>query len=329
MTSYTDHIDDLIGKVLTREATAAEEEALRAWRQLDPANERYARQCETVFQQAQSTELLDSFNPDAAWQKVKGKISPGAKTVAFFSWPYRVAAGIALVVGVSYFWLTSEKPAPVVELVASSHVRTDTLPDGTTASLNKASQLVYTFDAKQNIRKVKLQGEAFFQVKHEEERTFLIETDDVFIRDIGTMFNVTAFPERETIEVMVTEGEVLFYSTHNPGLRLVAGETGIYHKPTQTFIKNEQTDTNRLAYSTQVFRFSNATVAEVIARVNEVYGARLALAREDIGYCTVTVGFDRETPQTIAEIMAETLDLIVTEKNGTFILSGKGCPKAE
>ncbi|MCU0420467.1 MAG: FecR domain-containing protein [Cyclobacteriaceae bacterium] len=327
MVAHTDSIDDLIGQVLTREASAAEEEALRAWRQLDPANETYFRQCETVFQHAADEKQLAMFDQERAWQKVKARIKPSARRVAF-PWPYRLAAGVALIAGVSYFW-RSQKPTPVVEWVATSQVRSDTLPDGTTASLNKASQLEYTFDARQNLRTVKLQGEAFFHVKHEAEKAFVIQADEVFIRDIGTQFNVTSFADRETIEVMVTEGEVLFYSAHNPGIQLVAGETGIYHKPTQTFAKKEQTDTNRLAYTTRVFRFSNAPVAEVIARVNEVYGARLALAHDTIGLCTVTVGFDRETPQTIAEIIAETLGLTVTEKDGLFVLSGKGCPPAE
>lgn len=328
MTAYTDRIDDLIGKVLTHEASAAEVGELHAWRQQDAANEKYYRQCEAVFQKAASQEQQSLFDSDKAWRHVKGQIKPKAKGVTI-PLPYRVAAGIAVVVAASYFWLTSEKPQPVMELVASSQVRTDTLPDGTTTSLNKASQLAYTFDAKKNVRKVQLQGEAFFHVKHEEQKAFIIETGEVFIKDVGTQFNVTAFPERETIEVIVTEGEVVFYTARHPGIHLAAGETGIYHKPTQTFSKVGQTDTNRMAYTTRVFRFNNATVDEVIARVNDVYGPQIQLANDDIGHCTVTVGFDRETPQTIAEIVAETLNLTVTQKNGTFVLSGKGCPQVD
>jgi transmembrane sensor len=61
-------------------------------------------------------------------------------------------------------------------------------------------------------RKVKLSGEAFFSVKHEEEKPFVIEAEDVLVRDIGTEFNLKAYPDKDTIEIIVTQGEVQFYT---------------------------------------------------------------------------------------------------------------------
>jgi transmembrane sensor len=52
-----------------------------------------------------------------------------------------------------------------------TNTRQDTLPDGSTAFLNKKSELAYSYDAKAKSRKVKLKGEAYFSVKHDEDET--------------------------------------------------------------------------------------------------------------------------------------------------------------
>jgi transmembrane sensor len=40
----------------------------------------------------------------------------------------------------------------------------------------------------------------------------------VLVRDIGTEFNLKAYPEKDTIEILVTEGEVQFYTLYDSGL---------------------------------------------------------------------------------------------------------------
>lgn len=332
MVSPNEHMDDLIGKVLAREATASEKQEVEAWIHEHEDHARYFRQLQEVFDQAASPEIQALFDTDAAWQKVRHKIKPAGRQHWMNRIPlvYRVAAGIALIIGTGYllFPLISPDAVPT-ELAASSKIVNDTLPDGSLTSLNRSTKMVYTYDVKQKVRKVTLQGEAFFQVKHEEEKPFIIETQGVYIKDIGTQFNVMAFPESTIVEVMVTEGEVYFYSDTNTGIQLVAGQTGIYDKTSRTFTRQEVTDTNRLAYKTRIFRFNNTRVSEIIHQVNEVYGVSITLAQEEIGNCHITVNFDEETPQTIAEIIAETLDLVLDTSQGRLTLSGKGCPKPE
>ena len=99
-----------------------------------------------------------------------------------------------------------------MEVVSQKETKSDTLPDGSGVFLNKKTELAYTFDKKEKSHVVKLKGEAYFNIQHENDKNFIIDAAGVFIRDIGTSFNVKAYPEDNTVEVVVEEGKVMFYT---------------------------------------------------------------------------------------------------------------------
>ena len=175
------------------------------------------------------------------------------------------------------------------------------------------------------IRKLKLRGEGYFEVKHDEEQPFQIESGKVIIEDLGTAFNIKAYPESDSVEVMVSEGEVRFYTIENEGLHLMAGESGIYLKQTQEFFKVEKIDSNVLAYKTGVLNFNNADLKTVIGKINEVYRSKISLKNPAIEQCKITVSFKNEKLDTIVEVIAETLHLTVEREKNRIILDGMSC----
>ena len=199
------------------------------------------------------------------------------------------------------------------------------MPDGTTAFLNKKSSIVYEYSPRQKTRKVKLKGEGFFEVKHEEEKPFVIEVEEVRVRDIGTAFNVRAYPESDTVEVIVKTGEVQIYTAKNTGLDLKAGETGIYSKRLREFYRLEKIDTNALSYKTGVFSFNNTDLKSVIEKINAVYGSKIKLGNQGLAACRLTVSFHNDTLDTVVDVIAETLKLTMTRKGKEIVLNGPGC----
>jgi transmembrane sensor len=325
-------IDDLIGKVLAGEAVPEDQIQLQNWIRVSEANQNYFNQIKTIFDRAAANQVQVQFDADAAWGRMKRKLrgSKEGKTrsiLSFENWsPLRIAAGILFisVVGMfAYKWLNP----PTETFIAVSEKATvqDTLPDGSSAFLNKRSTISYEYNPKEKIRKVKLKGESFFDVKHEEERPFVIEAEEVLVRDIGTAFNVKAYPESDTVEVIVQSGEVQIYTVSNPGLYLTAGETGFYSKRLREFSKIVKADTNALAYKTGIFSFNNTDLKSLISKVNEVYDAHITLANPKLENCHITVSFNNDKLDTIVEVIAETLNLTVTRKEKEIFLDGTGC----
>jgi ferric-dicitrate binding protein FerR (iron transport regulator) len=328
---FENDIDDLIGKVLAGEGTTSEREQLEFWCNLHPDNRKYFDQTKTIFNNASTLQVKERFDSDAAWQKVRSQLQHSKKTTPSRTvqlWPaLRIAAGLALLVALGYWIYSTTQNVPIVtEVIADKTTAKDTLPDGTTAFLNKKSSITFAVDKKTGTRKVELKGEGFFEVKHEEEKPFVIEAEETIVRDLGTAFNVKAYPDQDTVEVVVQSGVVQFYTAHDPGINLSAGETGLYSKRTKSFTRLMRADTNVFAYKTGVFAFHSTDLRSVVDRINEVYDSQISLGSEKIGDCRLTVNFNNEQLDTIVEVIAETLSLQVERKNQKeIVLKGAGC----
>ncbi len=82
------------------------------------------------------------------------------------------------------------------------------LPDGTSVTLNAGSYLRYPRQFITDVRRIEMNGEAFFEVTRDEEKPFLIHTKDADVKVLGTSFNVKAFDMDEQLTVSVQTGKV-------------------------------------------------------------------------------------------------------------------------
>lgn len=322
-----DHIDDLIGKYLSGEASEQERTQVEEWVAISDSNKNQFNHFKLIFERAKLVKTTQAYDADKAWLRVKSKMAkPKIIRLQQYWNALRIAAVLLVTAGVGYIayqWMNV--PDQVITIVAQTEIVRDTLPDGSLAVLNKSSSLKYVYNTRSNQRKIALVGEAFFEVKHQEDKPFIIEANGVIIEDIGTTFNVSAFPDSPTIEVYVETGEVAFYTLKDTGLNLVAGETGVYHKANQSFARLLKTDTNRLAYKTGIFSFRNADLETIVKDLNSVYEAQIRLSSEAIKGCRLNVAFKNERLEDIVEIIAETLKLTVTREGEDYVLNGNGC----
>jgi ferric-dicitrate binding protein FerR (iron transport regulator) len=327
----SDHIDNLLGKYLAGEASSSERDEVEAWIVASPENQRYFNDLKFISERAGKIQNWQPFDTDAAWTRMKSRVAPQEpKTIHIpkkseFRIIWSIAASLVLVMAVAYILYTStRKPVQTLALHAVHTTVEDTLPDKSVAFLNKGTTLDYEYNPREKVRKLKLKGEAFFDVKHKEQQPFIIESDDVIIEDIGTTFNVKAYPGNPTVEVFVESGEVAFYTKENPGIHLLAGETGIYNKESKSFAKLVESDTNILSYKTRVFNFYNSDLGTVVESLNEVYETKIQL-RGNLKSCRLNVTFKNEPIESIAEIIAETLNLKITFSEKEILLEGSGC----
>jgi ferric-dicitrate binding protein FerR (iron transport regulator) len=96
------------------------------------------------------------------------------------------------------------------------------LPDGTKVWLNAGSRLSYDSDMlRKDIRAVTLSGEAFFDVAKDKDRCFVIHTDKIAIRVLGTAFNVKAYPRDKITETTLMRGSVELTVNNKPYQKIV------------------------------------------------------------------------------------------------------------
>ena len=96
------------------------------------------------------------------------------------------------------------------------------LPDGSKVWLNSDSKLFYSPKFGKRDRTVELEGEAFFDVEKNTALPFRVNTSEIVINVTGTMFNLKAYPEENTIETTLEEGEVIIEQKEGKGNNKVA-----------------------------------------------------------------------------------------------------------
>lgn len=323
-------IDVLISKLLSGEAGEEELKFLDSWEKFSVENKKYLEQSRALFAKAVSAGADSAFDTDAGWQKVKQKLAARQNVKAVVVkplWtPLRVAAAIAVVVSVTmlifrYF----REPVQQFALTTTDAAKQDTLPDGTVTFLNRKSSIAFEYNPRQKTRSVKLKGEGYFEVKHQEEKPFIIQAEELIVKDIGTSFNVKAWPESDTVEVAVQSGEVQIYTLRSAGIRLVASETGLYHKKSGGFSKRSRANPNALSYKTRNFNFDNTTLLEVVTALSDVYGNKITLKNPALVHCKLTVDFHGENIDTIISVISETLNLTTTVEGTEITLDGAAC----
>ena len=131
-----------------------------------------------------------------------------------FPHSWAVAASIVLLIAVGAgFWLRpTTLTAPAGERLAA------TLPDGSTVELNSGARLSYIRTFGGRTRTVRLTGEAFFDVAHDAQKPFIVETFNAAVTVLGTRFNVRAWPNDPTREttVVLEEGQIQLASVGAP-----------------------------------------------------------------------------------------------------------------
>ncbi|MCE3227368.1 MAG: hypothetical protein K0S32_1919 [Bacteroidetes bacterium] len=328
--NYSEHIDGLIAKLLSGEITPEENAALENWKAESEDNLRYFEQNKKLFMEIESMKTEQEVNVDKAWNKLEERLNEKEEAKVISIRPrftiYHAAAALAIIAVLAIlitFFMGGEQTTGLA-LVSSKNSVTSRLPDGSSVILNKNSEL--TYESGSNKREVKLKGEAYFDVVHNEDQPFVVTVNDITIKDIGTSFNVKAIEGTSTIEVMVESGEVHFYSKEDEGLKLVKGEKAVYSTIDRKFSKAFiSPGDNTTSYHSKVFRFKETPLHLVIQQLNDVYEMNIQLEDPALGNCMLSVTFNNEKPEAILSIIAETLNLEVVRSGKSITLKGEPC----
>ena len=144
-----------------------------------------------------------------------------------------------------------------------------TLPDGSTVWLNAGSTLFYpsVFDKE---RKVKLEGEGFFDVAKDAHKPFIVTAGDVEVKALGTQFNVYNYKKSGLLRTTLAEGSVLVYYTGKE-------KSGHLLEPNQQliidngeFILEKSIDKDELLWKDGIYSFKKERMHDIINKL-ELY----------------------------------------------------------
>ena len=154
------------------------------------------------------------------------------------------------------------------------------LPDGTVVNLNSSSKLVYPKIFEEEVRKVYLEGEAFFEVT-KSNKPFIVQTDQLNTKVLGTSFNINAFPDHEETSVSLVTGKVLMYSSEDVSQRLILkpGEKGKM-KGKARMIKTIFDPDQEIAWKDGILLLRDLPFKEALHRIEQWYGIEFVVVNQ-------------------------------------------------
>lgn len=84
------------------------------------------------------------------------------------------------------------------------------LADGTRIKMNSDSKLIFPHKFNGKERRVRLEGEALFDVEKDSEHPFIVETAKGDVHVLGTLFNINVYPDEDIVQTTLVEGRVVF-----------------------------------------------------------------------------------------------------------------------
>lgn len=333
-TNHSDNNEDLLGKYLAQEADADENALIEKWLQESEENQKELNDYTFLWNKTREFEEDKSqiVDVDAAWLKVRSKmgspkeakvisLKPAPKQNRFFTIGIAASITILLTVGVLAYLFRNPSPE-IISLKTTQNTLEQRLPDGSLVFLNANTILTYPEDFKGDMREINLSGEAFFDIKRDETKPFVIHANGSDVMVLGTSFNIRAYSKN--VEVSVETGKVEFKNKTKTTL-LIAGEKATFEVETDTIKKQLVLDKNAFAYKTKVFVFENSSLEHIAKVLEEGYHVSISLKNNRIKSCRLTTKFDNETLPDALNIIAETLNLTVSSKGERYIIDGQGC----
>lgn len=202
-----------------------------------------------------------------------------------------VMAGLGAVFRYLNFSLkTSAVIAKVVKETASGQKLTVRLPDGSIVQMNAESRLEYMegFTADRSVR---LSGEAFFNVKKNPDRPFVISTGDVKTTVLGTSFNINAYPEQNEIKVTVASGKVAVQA-EGKGVELRPGDQASYWEADHSITTRQVDVAHFLAWKRGILVFDGSSLVEVVSALERWYGVSIVLDLQGEDHCELRLTLD-------------------------------------
>ena len=325
MTPKKGNIDRIISRTLAGDASNKEQKELKDW--ILEEDEHYLEfkiLQESALKGFRERKLLNTDSTfDKIWKKgeAEKKVSHYKIGFSIFKTIAVSAAGLALILlsVFSYRQLVIKQeitqidgqPVMIEKFSPMGQISKVFLPDGSLIWLNADSKLQYSSNYGEKTRTVSLTGEAYFDVKQDTEKPFLVKSGNVAITATGTSFNVNTFYNTSDIEIVLDEGELTIenlFSSLIPGMplktTLIPGNKAVYSLRESLFDVSEiQNSYDYTCWKDGVLSFRHADFETVVNALERWYGVEFTWDGEPESGWNYTGAFNNEYLESVLKAL--------------------------
>ncbi len=256
---------------------------------------------------------------------------PGLK----ISWLLKISAAAAVLVVTAFFTVrffsNNSAKSSKTFLADYGERKNIQLPDGSDVTLNAGSKIEIFGDFGKSTRDVFLEGEAFFDVKHNEKLPFIVHTDAMDVKALGTAFNVKAYGNERTTETSLIRGlvEVTLKGNSNRSMLLYPNQKIKWEHPLAKKAAGKPLDSNNansdnkldsmvkklvvsgegaireVAWKENKLVFENELFVDVALLLERWYGVKIEFRDDAVRNYRLTGTFEKEDIHTVLDFLKE------------------------
>lgn len=277
--------------------------------------------------------------PESVSSRLKDKLNKNIglddnkiRTINLWRNIQKIAASVVIIglMGIA-FWKVREngqvepKATWTFTINDSDQIKMIKMPDGTSIWLNKGARLAYNNHFNQDFREVRLTGEAYFDVAHNPEKPFMVQTDKLTTTVLGTAFNIEAYPEESQIKIELVRGKVQVNKGKDPKYVLAPGEMLSYDKTNDNTSVETMQVKNAGMWTKGKLAFQQVPLLDALKRLEKNYHITIIYKggkHEEI--TNITGVYEQSRPEDILQTIVFAANLKVKKTNqSTYIISNK------
>lgn len=242
------------------------------------------------------------------------KVSP---RITVLNWSLRIA-GIIIIAVMIYWGVKGHRNYSLAETAtaqinAPAWTRASfSLPDGTTGWLNSNSSIEYNVNFLKE-RRIKLNGEAFFDVAHDAKKMFTVEAGDIIVKVHGTRFNISSYEEEDNIEVVLEEGKIELTGRNiDSSLIMKPNDLAVYEKSNRLVSTDVVEVKKYLSWTEGKLVFRNDPIEVVARRLERWYNVDVEVEGSLNEDFRLRATFVDENLQEVLDILKKSLNIEYT-----------------
>ena len=197
------------------------------------------------------------------------------------------------------------------------------LSDGTTVWINSDSELEFPNRFGEDIREVKLKGEAYFEVTSDSRKPFYVLAGETKVHVLGTAFNVSAYREDRQTEVALLRGKVSF-DVKDKVYVLVPGEIATLNRERGETIIRKGDVAAIVDWKAGRFNFEDMSLEELTVKLSRWYGVTFVFSDEAVKKMRFSGAMTKyRTLDYVLDMISKTTDVTFSLKENRVTVSSK------
>lgn len=275
--------EEIIVRFLRGECTEDELREVNAWLDESADNARELFRLEEIYHLGKTSYASEQIEKAERrlFKRLEQEKTRLHKTRKMYGWMRYAAVfiGFFLLGSLGYlFYQGYNHTEALLAVTTQDKIKELKLPDGTKVWLNKYTTLKYPRAFAENGRKVYLEGEGYFEVMRNPEKPFVVQSEAMQVRVLGTTFNLKSDKMKMSAVATLLKGEIEVKGNHDEGLIILSpGQKAELNGATRR-LTVKQIDTGIENWHNNEFVFEKADIYTIARTLESSYGVKIILA---------------------------------------------------